>query len=116
MKKKDEIDTAVIERANYIIAYRPMTMRGGAIVSRQIMVCVRLFKSQSFENCKRRALAALRAENVSYTGKGSVSIGLDPAIVFDSYLVYTEPMGIWERMMESGSHIPAYEPCPTCGE
>lgn len=106
------IKTLTYDRKNYRIAWTPEYCKGGIIFQRKIIVYVMMFKSHSFKNAKRRAFSALRAEGLPYSGNGSVNIGLDSNIKGD-YLVYIEPMGMWEKAltMASGSHIPVHESC-----
>lgn len=73
-----------VERKNYIVDYNHTRLRGS------VQVLVRRFKGTSFESARRRAFAALRKEDVPFTRKGSIMMGLDPSVPF-GYFHYIEP-------------------------
>lgn len=91
----------VIKKDNYVIVWTPRH-RTSRVPVGKLTVYLLIFKSHCFKNAKRRALKALRDERIEYTGCGLVSFGLNPDIPGD-YLFYTEPLNMWERMLESRS-------------
>lgn len=82
-----------ITRDNYVIM---CDMRRTKNI--RLTVFIRMIRSPSFANAKKRALSALRAEGIPHQGGGSVYYDITSSVKFNAF-IYKEPMPLWERSM-----------------